>query len=128
MNFTSFNTIIASNDADSIISLFEELGFERTHSKKEIGSGKLRSVRMRYTTDDGKKFHVDVAAAPLSEDFITIRMNVDDLDEACGMFEERGYKNINGDKLSETPSSKAATMISPSGLKFSIVKHIKDHD
>ena len=36
MQITSFNPLIATAHSDSIIKLFEELGFERRHTKEGI--------------------------------------------------------------------------------------------
>ena len=38
MKITSFNPLIVTKDAESAIALFEELGFERRHTKQGIGA------------------------------------------------------------------------------------------
>ena len=57
--------------------------------KTGINDADISSVRMRYTNEDGKVFHVDVASAPLPKDTTTIRMNIDNFDEAY-----RGCKGL----------------------------------
>jgi hypothetical protein len=52
-------------------------------------------------------------------------MNIDDFDEAFNMLEGKGFKNAQGDKVTETGSSKSTMMVSPSGYSISISKHIK---
>ena len=127
MKITSFNPLVVTKDAESAIALFEELGFERRHKKSGI-NGSIESVRMRLENEDGKIFHVDVTSAPVPQDITTIRMNVDDFDEAYKMLEDKGFKNAQGDKVTDTGSSRSTMMVSPSGYSISISKHIKDHD
>ena len=54
---TGFNPLIATKDAESAISLFEALGFEKRHTKEGVGEDNATDVRMQ----DANGFHVDVA-------------------------------------------------------------------
>ena len=47
MKITSFNPLIATAHSDSIIKLFEELGFERRHTKEGI---EMPSISSRAVT------------------------------------------------------------------------------
>ncbi len=127
MKITTFNPMIVTNDAENVIKLFEELGFERRHMKTGINDSDISSVRMRYTGEDGKIFHVDIASAPVPKDITTIRMNIDNFDETYKFLEEKGFKNSQGDKVTETGSSKSTMMFSPTGFPINITEHIKDH-
>ena len=91
MQITSFNPLIVTKDAEAAIALFEELGFERRHTKTGINDKDITSVRMRYTGEEGKVFHVDVTQAPVPQDITTIRMNIRDFDEAYKMLGEHGF-------------------------------------
>ena len=127
MKITSFNPQIVTKDAESLIALFEALGFERRHKKTGINDAGITSVRMRYTSEDGKVFHVDIAeSARVPRDITSIRMNVDDFDEAYRMLEEKGFKNAQGDRITNTGTSKSTMMVSPSGFPISVTEHIKD--
>ncbi|MBR0303315.1 MAG: hypothetical protein IJQ80_05650 [Clostridia bacterium] len=130
MKITSFNPMIVTGDAESAIKLFEELGFERRHKKTGIrDTGDVTSVRMRYTSEEGKIFHIDIAESPrIQKDITTIRMNVSDFDEAYRMFEEKGFKNAQGERITNTASSKATLMVSPSGFSINVNEHIKKED
>ena len=128
MTITSFNPLIVTKDAEATIALFETLGFERRHMKTGINDKDITSVRMRYTGEDGKVFHVDVTNAPVPQSITSIRMNVRDFDEAYRMLEEKGFKNAQGDKITNTGSSKSTMMVSPSGFSISIAEHIRNHD
>ena len=128
MKITTFNPMIVTNDAENVIKLFEELGFERRHTKTGINDSDISSVRMRYTGEDGKIFHVDVASAPVPKDITTIRMNIDNFDETFKFLEDKGFKNTQGDKVTETGSSKSTMMISPTGFTINMTEHIKDHE
>ena len=57
MKITSFNPLIVSADAASATKLFEELGFEKTHSKDSVNNDlNYTAVRMK----DPNGFHVDI--------------------------------------------------------------------
>ena len=127
MIITTFNPQIVTKDAESLISFFEALGFERRHKKTGINDAGITSVRMRYTSEDGKVFHVDISESPrVPKDITTIRMNVNDFDEAYRMLEEKGFKNAQGDRITNTGTSKSTMMVSPSGFSITITEHIKD--
>ena len=128
MKITSFNPLIVTKDAEATIALFEALGFERRHMKTGIDGQDISAVSMRYTGEDGKVFHVSISSAPVPQDIATIRMNVRDFDEAYKMLQERGFKNARGDRITDTGSSKAAMMVSPSGFSISISEHIRNED
>ncbi|MCR5421031.1 MAG: hypothetical protein K6E98_08500, partial [Lachnospiraceae bacterium] len=85
-------------------------------------------IRMKYTNDEGKVFHVDVASSPVPKDITSIRMNVDNFDEACNMLKDKGFKNMQGDKITNTGSSISTMMGSPTGYTISVIEHIKEHD
>ena len=128
MQITSFNPLIVTKDSASVIALFEALGFERRHMKTGINGKDITSVRMRYTNEDGKVFHVDVTQAPVEKDITTIRMNIRDFDEAYQMLQEKGFVNAQGEKITRTGSSESTMMVSPSGFCISITEHIRDHE
>ena len=128
MKITTFNPAIITKDAESVIALFEALGFERRHTKTGINDEDITSVRMRYTNEDGKVFHVDVTQAPVPRDITAIRMNVRDFEEAKKLLEEKGFKNAQGDKVTNTRSSIATMMVSPSGFAINVGEHIREHE
>ena len=125
MNITSFNPLIITNKADEVIALFEALGFEKRHTKTGINDKDITSVRMRYTNEDGKVFHVDVTSADVPQTITSIRMNVSDFDETYEMLKEKGFTNAQGEKITDTGSSVATMMVSPTGYTISVAKHIK---
>ena len=126
MKITTFNPCIITKDAESVIALFEALGFERRHTKTGINDADITSVRMRYENEDGKVFHVDVTQAPVPRDITSIRMNVRDFDEAYKLLEEKGFKNAQGQKVTHTGSSIATMMVSPSGFAINVGEHIRE--
>lgn len=128
MKITSFNPLIITKDAESVIALFEALGFERRHKKTGINGKDITSVRMRYEGEDGKVFHVDVTQADVEKDITTIRMNVRDFDEAYEMLKARGFINAQGDRITDTGSSRSTMMVSPTGFTISIAQHIRKED
>ena len=118
MKITTFNPLILSKEADNIIALFEELGFEKHHNKE---GEDYSSNRMR----DANGFHVDVTEAAVPQDITSIRMNVSSFDEAYQILTEHGFKGVSDEKARDTGSSRSAMMISPSGFSIVIAEHIK---
>jgi len=128
MTITTFNPAIVTKDAEAVVALFEALGFEKRHTKTGINDSDISNVRMKYTNEDGKVFHVDISKAPVPQTITAIRMNVRDFNEAYQMLEEKGFKNVQGDKVTEPPSSVATMMISPSGFAINLGEHIRKED
>ena len=122
MKITSFNPLILTKDSKSVIELFEELGFVKRHAKKGIHDGTFTAVRMR----DENGFYVDVVELDsVPRDIVQIRANVDDFDEAYDLLTDHGFRNVQGKKFSEDPTSKGTAMIAPSGFVMAIVHHYK---
>ena len=123
MKITTFNPQIITKDAESIVKLFEELGFEKRHNPEGIGELNVEGIRMK----DANGFYLDISAPDiqLPQDITVIRMNVDDFEEAYQFLTDRGFKNYYGDKVVEMKSSKSALMISPSGFAINLIQHIK---
>ena len=123
MKITTFNPMILSKNADEIISLFEELGFERRHQVDNIDDKDISSVRMK----DSNGFYLDVARVEsLPRDMTTMRMNVSDFDEAYELLKAHGFQNARGeDNTIESKSARSCLMISPSGFSIQLTQHIK---
>lgn len=122
MEVTAFNPLILSKDAKAITELFEALGFEYRHTKTNINDKDITSFDMKHP--DG--FRVDVAQVEqMPQDMTAIRMNVRDFDEAYEFLTAHGFKNSQGDRITDTGSSKATLMVSPSGYAISLAQHIK---
>ena len=126
MQITTFNPMILSKNADEIIKLFEELGFERKHKVDNIDDKDISSVRMT----DANGFHVDVARVEsMEKDRTTMRMNVRDFDEAYEFLKAHGFKNSRGDEHTvESKSARSCLMIAPSGFSIQLTQHIRNHD
>ena len=125
MKITAFNPLIVSKDAKAITEIFEALGFEHAHKKTGINDD-VTSFDMKHP--DG--FRVDVAQVDqMPQDMAAIRMNVRNFDEAYEFLTARGFKNAQGGKVTDTGTSKATLMVSPSGFAISLAEHIrKDED
>ena len=126
MQITTFNPMILSKNADEIIKLFEELGFEKRHQVDNIDSKDITSTRMK--NPDG--FYVDIARVEsLPQDMTTMRMNVRDFDEAYEFLKSHGFKNARGDDHTvESASARSCLMISPSGFSIQLTQHIRKED
>lgn len=126
MEITTFNPMILSKDADNIIKLFEEMGFEKRHQVDNIDNKDISSVSMK----DANGFHLDVAhVESMEKDMTTMRMNVRDFDEAYEFFKAHGFKNARGDDHSvDSKSARSCLLISPSGFSIQLTQHIREED
>lgn len=126
MKITTFNPMILTQNAEEIIKLFEELGFEKRHAPTvDTGKSLVTSVRMK----DANGFYIDIAGVPgMTQDRTIIRMNVDDFDEAFELLTKMGFKRPDTATKGtvETEKNKSAMMISPSGFAFDLVQHYKE--
>ena len=121
MKITGFRPLIVTKNTAEIIALFEALGFERRHTKTGINDD-VTAVAMK----DENGFRVNVAqSGQIPQDLTAIAMNVDNFEEAYEFLTARGFKNAQSGKVTETGSSKATLMISPSGFGISLSEHIK---
>lgn len=118
MKITSFNPLILTKDADSVVKVFEEIGFEKRHTNNP--TEKITDITMK----DAAGHKVDVAQVNVEPDKTIIRMNVDNFEEAFEFLKARGFTNPSG-RIIETPSSKSAMVVSPSGFAFDLCQHIK---
>ena len=105
MKITTFNPQIITKDAEPIVKLFEELGFEKRHNPEGIGDLNVEGIRMK----DANGFYLDISTPEidLPQDVTVIRMNVDNFDEAFELLTARGFKNFYGDKTVEMKSSRS---------------------
>jgi hypothetical protein len=123
MKITSFSPLIVTKESESAIALFEELGFEKHHVKEAISEDNATDVRMKHANG----FRVDVTQG--TGEWMMIRMNVDNLDEAIEFLEARGFhkaRHAVANKTIDTGSSKFNIMVSPSGFILAVSQHIKD--
>ena len=122
MRITSFNPLVMTTDQESIVKLFEGLGFERQHEKDGMECREdIDGIRMK----DANGFCVDVVKSDrIKQDMVSIRMNVDDFDSAKEELEKQGFKALSAETVNDT-SSKSIGMMSPSGLVIGLVEHIK---
>ena len=122
MKITGFNPLIITPKADAAVELFESLGFERRHLKTGINDEDISNVSMK----DANGCHLDIAqVAMMPQDMTVIRIMVDDFDEAYEFLTARGFKNAQGEKVTDTGSSRATLMVSPSGYAIGLAQHIK---
>lgn len=123
MKITTFNPQIITKDAAPIVQLFQELGFEKRHDQEGIGELNVEGIRMK----DANGFYLDISTpdTDFPRDMVAIRMNVDDFDEAYRLLLARGFKNIYGENIVETKTSKSAMLVSPSGYGINLIHHIR---
>lgn len=123
MKITTFNPLIISPNADAVISLFEELGFEKRHAPVvDRGTGSVQRTRMK----DSNGFYVDVSQVDsLPRDMTAMRMNVDSIDEAFELLTSRGFKLAPGTEETDPKNARAMLMVSPSGFAIEIIEHVK---
>ncbi|MBR0365601.1 MAG: hypothetical protein IJH94_02220 [Clostridia bacterium] len=123
MKITTFNPQIITKNAESIMKLFEELGFIKRHDQEGIGDLNVEGIRMK--SPEGYYLDISCPEADFSRDMVGIRMNVDDFDEAYLLLLKHGFKNFYGDKTVDTKTSRSAMMISPTGFGINLIEHKK---
>ena len=121
MKITGFNPIITTEHLEETVALFEALGFERRHTKKDLGS--THSTLVRMGRDD---FRVDISGTPgVKQDRMYIRMNVDNFQEGYDFLVSKGFKSKWGDAPTKDASSMGVPMESPSGFTIALAEHLK---
>ncbi len=144
MKITTFDPVIISRKADEAIRLFEELGFETIHTRtlaagtqgeiefyRDLGIEKTDAAGRNDITvsimKDADGHNVEVAnAKDVPQDIVHIRMNVDDFDEACDILTAHGFHNTRGEDRIKAKKAKGSMMVSPSGFRILVLKHLKD--
>ena len=123
MKITTFNPLIISPNAEAVITLFEELGFEKRHAPVvDRGTGSVQRTRMK----DSNGFCVDISQVDsIPRDMTAMRMNVDSIDEAYALLTSRGFKLAPGTEEVNPKNARAMLLVSPSGFAIEIVEHIK---
>ena len=123
MKITTFNPQIFTKNADPIVALFEELGFDVRHDQAGIGELNVEGIRMK--NPDG--FYLDISCpdTDLPRDMVGIRMNVDDFDFAYQLLLKNGFRNFYGERTVDTLTGRSAVLISPSGFAVNLIRHKK---
>ena len=124
MKITTLNPLIVSKNAEEIISLFEELGFEKRHAPL-VDTGDRKVVRTRLKDANG--FYVDVSKVEaIPHDLTAIRMNVDNFREAYDLLTAHGFRKAPGIEEVNLDTARALLMVSPSGFAIEVIEHIKE--
>ena len=123
MKITGFCPLIVTKDQENVVKLFEELGFEKRHTKSDIEGGANININMKDA--DGNRVSV-ASSQKAPQDLLSININVDDFQEALKFFTDHGFVNARGEKITETSSSLDTYLISPSGFAITLTEHKKD--
>ena len=122
MKITGFCPIIVTQDQETIVKVFEDLGFERRHLKTDIEGGNNENISMK----DANGFRINIASSKvIPRDLTAININVDDFDEAYEFLLSKGFVNSRGDKITETESARSTMLFAPSGFGITLTQHIK---
>lgn len=122
MKITGFCPLIVTRDADKVMKVFEDLGFERRHTKTDIEDG----ANTNFALKDANGNRINIASSEtVPQDLTAININVDNFQEAYDFLIAHGFVNPRGDKVTDTSSSKATLLFSPSGFAVNIAQHIK---
>ena len=125
MKITSFNPNIMTNDADAVAAVFEALGFVKKH--QPTGQSSTGNQYKSYRMVDANDFHVDITSTSVARDrdAISIRINVDNYEEAYDMLIARGFTDTLAGRTTNTGSAKATALVAPSGFVINLIQHIK---
>ena len=121
MKITGFCPLIVTRDPEGVRKVFEELGFERRHTKTDIEGG----ANTNYAMKDANGNRINIASSEtVPQDLTSISINVDNFQEAYDFLISKGFVDPRGGKVTDTSSSKATMLFSPSGFPVSISEHI----
>lgn len=122
MKITGFCPLIVTKNAEAAMKVFEDLGFERQHTKTDIEGG----ANTNYAMKDANGNRISIASSEtIPQDLTAININVDNFQEAYDFLLAHGFVNPRGDKVTDTSSSKATLLFAPSGFAVNISEHIK---
>ena len=123
MKITGFCPLIVTKDAENVKKVFESLGFEHHHTKTGIEGGQNTNYNMK----DANGNRINIASSEnVPRDLTGININVDNFQEAYDFFIAHGFVNPRGEgRVTDTPSSRATMLFSPSGYAVTITEHIK---
>ena len=125
MIITGFRPLIVTKEAKALVELFEELGFERKHTKTDVEGGE----NVTYAMKDANGNCVNIANSNnMPKDMTAVSINVDNFQEAYDFFIGKGFVDPRGGKVTDTSSSRATLLFAPSGFAVSISEHLKDYD
>ena len=122
MKITGFCPLIVTKDAEAVMRVFEDLGFTRRHTKTDIEDGANTSFAMK--DENGNRINI-ASSETIPQDLTAININVDNFQEAYDFLISHGFVNPRGDKVTDTSSSKATLLFSPSGFAVNISEHLK---
>jgi hypothetical protein len=123
MKITGFCPIIVTKDPESVMKTFEDLGFERRQTKTDIEGG----ANTNYAMKDANGNRINIASSEVvPQDLTAININVDNFQEAYDFFIAHGFVNPRGDKVTDTGSSRATMLFSPSGFAVNIDEHFRE--
>ena len=122
MKITGFCPIIVTQDQETIVKVFEDLGFERRHLKTDIEGGNNENISMK--DENGNRINI-ASSKVIPRDLTAININVDDFDEAYDLLISKGFVNTRGDKVTDTSSARSTMLVAPSGFGITLTQHIK---
>ena len=125
MKITGFCPLIVTKDPESVMKVFEALGFERRHTKTDIEGG----ANVNYNMKDANGNRINIASSETTpQDLTAVNINVDNFQEAYDFLISKGFVNPRGDKVTDTSSSRATMLFAPSGFPVNIAQHIRKEE
>ena len=123
MKITSFGPEVMVTDAEPVVELFKDMGFEPRHHQEGMTEKNVTGNVLR----DANGFRMNILQIDnLPRPAIsTIRMNVDNFDEAYELLKRHGFTEAPGAFVADTGSAKSILMMASSGFLINLVQHIK---
>lgn len=122
MKVKTFYPSIVTPDLPGVLASMEGFGFSVAHKKLDVSE--THNTNLILKDENGNRVDI-VSTKALPRSVVTIRVNVDNFDEAVAELTAKGYQNRRPDGV-ETASSRSTMMLSPEGIMFLICEHIKD--
>lgn len=130
MKITTFDPEIISNQSEDAIAFFKELGFEKRHApvaETTLNDVKTLVMRTRMKNADGCCVEVSMANQ-VPHDYVGIRMNVDNFDEAYNILTAHGFEKAPGVEPVFENNARCLLMRGPSGLLIDLIQHVKNEE
>jgi hypothetical protein len=128
---TEENADVVACDTARMAAVAIAEALERTGGPESADEAFLERMREVYglvsviaTDAEGNRINI-ASSEKIPQDLMAVNINVDNFQEAYDFLIAHGFVNPRGDKVTDTSSSRATLLFSPSGFAVNIAEHIK---
>ena len=120
MKLKNIYPAIVTANPEKVIAFHEKMyGFKVIHKIEN----NLNMGDCEYVLENPDGFRLDVIQSDVQNDFHTMRVNVDDFDEALAAYQAEGFAVVVGPETNQ--SFRRALLCRENGTKFMLMQHLK---